>query len=580
MAPRAAFACVRERLSSSVPSGTTFTPLNLGLWPDTVAFDPIDGAESLAIDPIVRGPAAALTAVALVAGEAVRASGWSIRAAAALARRWRGPRRVVLADLDFERPRLHEIFGVPNDEGMADSLEFGISFGRIARAVDGEAFDLAPAGPPGGDPGLLLRSSAWTRILLEVAARNETLLAYAPARQDGMLDVVERAGAVIVLATPEEAVPVIEMLPHPYAVLAVLTPAEDSAVASSGAGPAVAGEPIVTAAGAEALRLPDAEFERIRLPRERATREALIADLRNSQRAARLAPSTPEPAWDSTDRGEPPGPVAPAVVVPTSGAETAREMRAESAAEDVPLDTIEPTLVRASRPGRGWRGPLLWSLLGVLILSVLAGVWHYFGDRLGLPPFARPAITPPPVEAPPVLREPSPPPVPASEEALPYAVAMEAYQNLQAAFERVDALHASQSDLGFHIVPLERDGRLYYYVMAGPVTDSAAATALRDTLLARRIKTAATPSDVRHAPLALLVGDYGAREAAERLIGELRELDIPAYMIVGTAADAEPVYRVFVGGFAGPAEADSTRQMLRAAGISDRLVTRTRSSIS
>jgi hypothetical protein len=169
-------------------------------------------------------------------------------------------------------------------------------------------------------------------------------------------------------------------------------------------------------------------------------------------------------------------------------------------------------------------------------------------------------------------------PAPAAADAVPFAVALEAHRDVATAFERADALTTAHKDLSFYVAPLEREGVLHYHLMAGPVADSTAALALRDTLIARRVKTRSAPSDVRYTPLALLIGDYSARADADRQLTELRRLDLPGYVVVGSAADSAPLYRVFVGGFAGPAEADVVRQLLRAAGVRDNLVSRTRSS--
>ncbi|HSJ05064.1 MAG TPA: hypothetical protein VK936_00090, partial [Longimicrobiales bacterium] len=107
----------------------------MGLWPGTAPLELSDGAASPALDEIVHGPSAALTAVALVAGDSVRASGWAARAAVAIARQWRGPRRVVLMDLDLEQPSLHDIAGVANDEGAAELIDFGLSLAAVRRPV-------------------------------------------------------------------------------------------------------------------------------------------------------------------------------------------------------------------------------------------------------------------------------------------------------------------------------------------------------------------------------------------------------------------------------------------------------------
>jgi hypothetical protein len=112
--------------------------------------------------------------------------------------------------------------------------------------------------------------------------------------------------------------------------------------------------------------------------------------------------------------------------------------------------------------------------------------------------------------------------------------------------------------------------------MAGPLRDSASAVALRDTLVAHGHKLAPSANDVRAAPLAFLVGDFASAQEAAGKIEELRQLDIPGYVVV-RAGFPQP-HRVLVGGFNAAAEADVVRSLLRAAGIRDSLVTRTGSN--
>jgi hypothetical protein len=567
----------------------------LGLWPAATPFTIDDGDAASVLTEIVRGPSAALTAVTLLAGPAARASGWASRAAVAVARQWPGTRPVILADLDLQRPSFHELAGVTNEDGAAELLEFGLSLAAVRRTAAGGGFDVLTAGVYAPDPGAVLRADAWTRVLREVATQRHTLLAYVPADAAGADVMVARTGAVLVLAEADEAAAVVGGLAHPYAVVAVLVPSElplapDAepvviAEAADSVLPDDADEPIVVAEAADAVlhaavrepdsrlrRLSDAEFDAIRLPTERASRDALIADMRDRQRAARM---TPPPDRSGTESGEDSTDAAPAVLLPVGESEHAREMRLEAAADDVDLDTLEPS--GPTQPPRrgGYKRPLAWTLFVVLMVSLLAGAWRYLAGRLGWGVPGEDRVQPS-ASAPADTAQRTPP---AADVALPYVVAMEAHIDVATATDRILALRSGQPRLTFHVAPLEREGRLYYHVMAGPVTDSVSAVALRDTLLARRLKRAATPSDIRYSPLAFLIGDYGTRHVAEQTIAELLQKDIPAYYVIAEAADREPLYRVYVGAFSSSTEADATRQLLRLEGIQDSLVTRTGSIV-
>ena len=728
----------------------------MGLWPDEVPFPFEDGTGSPVLDELVGGPAAALTAVALVVAPGARASGWGARAAAALASSWRGPRRVLLADLDLENPTLHETVGARNDEGVIDLLEYGLSAGRLMQPGGAGAYDFLPAGIFTPDAGAILRHEGWSRVLMEIAARRGTLLAWVPSDADGVEAVVERAGAVLVLADPGEGRGVVEQLPHPYAVLGILTPT-GAAQAEAREVPGGA-EPVVVAAAAEALGAgsmaadtSDAESAAARerpadvldasaltvdtapllepgesslpdepghpspddqpkpqidaaaaaseptvhdvaggvtdggvgsgateaaavgsisveppdeeppatvqpaavstaapgdvappsaddtLSSDPAARDALSRELRERQRAARLAGASPASgvtgasgqaaigtgaAAGQPASGEAPGEETPAEKAPgektpgeatageaapgdasrdrvppgepdtteasaaaagtaagaMSAAEAVRSLRGAEAAPRTP-ETAHPGAHHSGdvrpqarpRPGRPprsrYRRPLAWTIWVVLLASLLAGAWHYLSGRLERVPEA--AAPPPPAPA---------PAAPVEQNALPFVVAIEAHRELLVALNRVADLTEIEPGVLFHVEPLVREGTLFYHVMAGPVPDSTAALALRDTLIARGHKTGPTPTDVRATPLAFLIGDYGSRGAADEQREILRRLDIPGYVLRGTAADGAPLYRLYVGGFASEAEADVTRQMLRSAGIRDSLVTRTGSA--
>ena len=696
-----------------------------------------DGIDSPVLDELIGGPAAALTAVALVVAPGARASGWGARAAAALAARWPGPRRVLLADLDLDRPTLHEEAGIANDEGVIDLIEYGISVGRLIGPGGAGAYDVLPAGSFTPDPGAILRHDGWSRVLLEVAARRGTLLAWVPSDADGVEAVVERAGAVLVLAEAGEAREVVERLPHPYAVLGIITPAvaplmpeppatEDDladpevapaetvgagvdtgpahgvdgteateAAALAGmtgdaesaaivgptgdatpaaiagptaaepspiAGPAdeepaaagptdepavvarptdhhpaaadeareqaiiggaveaealdsleigareaeqtavagdlaigtdtpgtAAGKVFVSAAppasaapeGPSADRTVSPADERAarieeeleeRLETDPSARDALAHEIHARQRAARLAGAT------HTAPG-----IADAGVVASAGAQdTAASVAAHAADGDTVATDAGASAVAEEQPPKAgprypaqaapprharsrYRRPVLWTVGVVFLASLLAGAWHFLS---GPPDPEEPpaAVTPP---------EPAAPAAPMAANALPFVVAIEAHREMLVALNRVSDLSEIEPQLLFHVEPLERDGTMFYHVMAGPVADSTAALALRDTLIARGHKTGATPTDVRATPLAFLIGDYGTPESAEEQNDILRRLDIPGYVLQGTAADSAPLYRLYVGGFSTAAEAAIIRQMLQSAGIRDSLVTRT-----
>ncbi|MGD8278535.1 MAG: hypothetical protein PVH00_10940, partial [Gemmatimonadota bacterium] len=150
--------------------------MNLGLWPEAVPFDPDDGAGSQELDSYLAGtefPPAAL----IVAGRGTGPSDWSARAAIGLARALvAGGAEVLLADLEFENPSLHNVLSESAIEGLSDVLLFGSSLERVTVLPAGQSFEFVASGGYAPDPVALMKAPGWSRILSELAARGTVFL--------------------------------------------------------------------------------------------------------------------------------------------------------------------------------------------------------------------------------------------------------------------------------------------------------------------------------------------------------------------------------------------------------------------
>jgi cell division septation protein DedD len=268
---------------------------------------------------------------------------------------------------------------------------------------------------------------------------------------------------------------------------------------------------------------------------EAAERAAMIADLRARQAAGLNAAGRPHDGGRA--RQEEPPPVIPVVE---------REAPA-------------PVVSR--------RTPIFWTVVALITLSAVYGLWHYVGrDYLERRRQAEDALIAPPQS--------QSPPAPAGVP-LPFSVAIEAHQQLPMAAERVDALNETLPAVGFYVAPILVDTEIYYRVMAGPLRDSATAAAVMDTLIAHREKTGSSAYDIRSTPLTFLLGEFATREQAEARGDELRPLGIPSYTVELPYSAGPPTYRLYSGAYSGPAEADVMRQLLQSTGLADSLVLRT-----
>jgi cell division septation protein DedD len=320
--------------------------------------------------------------------------------------------------------------------------------------------------------------------------------------------------------------------------------------------------PAGMAAPETAPRLEDTEFEKIRIPKDGA-REALIADLRKRQRAALMEP-------------------APKVLPLPVEVDVARERVVAppriGGGFPAPAPSLsEPTFASTQRSEKPRRRVLLPALLVVLLVSSAAAGWHYWGawregateNRRNGAAGASGVVTP--VAPRPQVAE---PPLPLGRP-LPYSVAIAGYQVLEQAQERVEQLRTDQSSLQFYIAPTVVQGSLFYRVLAGPLADSATAVAVRDTLMARRVKTFTSASDLLHAPYAFLLGSFSRRNEAVARGEQAAARGIPTYIVPIGDAGGIAQYRVYAGAYTGPGDAEFLREILEAASLPDSLVERT-----
>ena len=504
----------------------------------------MSGADAPELQRIFGGPDASLAGLLLLAGPDARRDGWAARTAVALAEAWsRSAAPAVLADACFESPELHGVIAEPNGEGIADVFLFGASLRRVRRVVAGRPFEFIPAGLYVPDPASVLEHGAWSRLLEDTLAAGRRLVVYAPAAAAGISALAARMpSTVLLLASPRDQD--IARGLNLADVRAVFTPpqrAQDTVVANVDDAPRV--------------RRSDAEFERIRLPRDDA-RDSLIADLRLRQRAAVLgrSPQDEQPAIAAGGQRPPPPPLMERTPPPTPEALLA-----------------EPAFTSTERPEppRQRRHPLFWTVLIVALLSVLAGLWHfvlrgYMAGPAGAAATAGAAGTADSVVA---------PPPPGAPRELPFSVVVGAHLQLSDAEDVTAVLREVLPDVPFFIAPRHVEDAVYYSVMAGPYADSVRADSVKQQLVGAGHKTVSLESDIPSTPLAFLLGEFDSRGAAEARRDEVRILEIPSYIITAMTPEGRR-FRVYAGGYRSSAEADFMRNMLRNVGVPDSLVSR------
>jgi cell division septation protein DedD len=526
-------------------------------WPDAVSFDSSSGPASPEFQELLRSLAS--TPVLLLAvGPLAQRGGWSAESAIALADSIAaGGERVVMADLSLDRPELHERVGTDNTEGLTDVFLFGASLEHVTKMLPANSFELVPAAAFTPDTEEILTHRRWSVVFEEFAASKTRLLLYLPVSVQGTGAFSDRVGHTIVLADRWEAEEVRAALSSDADIMGFLAPPEPPVDAEiPTAPPSGAAAHTYEEAGVE--RLDDAQFEKIRIPKEGA-REALIADLRARQRAALMAPAPKvQPVPDEVD------------VARTRSAPPPRTESIGMARATIGEPTFASTKRVKRKPSR-----VVPTLFVLFVVSTLAVGWHYWANirPSRAARTARPMATTPstaPIQPRPMPREvPLPTGVP-----LRYSVAIAIYGVLDQAQDRVAQLGKDAPTMQFYISPTVVQGSIFYRVMAGPLADSVSAAAMRDTLMNRRIKTITTTSDLLDTPFAFLLGTFPNRGAADAKAAEATSKGIPAY-VLPAGMSGSTVYKVYAGAYTGLGDAEFLREILERASLPDSLVERT-----
>ncbi len=219
----------------------------------------------------------------------------------------------------------------------------------------------------------------------------------------------------------------------------------------------------------------------------------------------------------------------------------------------------------------GARSFLVWLLVGLLV-AVGALWWFGYVEIPGLP---SPNVV---TSAEPVDRSGdlnAAEPRTETSPAAAWAVAVEAHQDRQTAWDRVSELSSERPDRLWITAPVAVDGTLYHRVLVGTAPDSAAAESLR-TQVADELGVEPASLVLRSTPLAFRLGETRTLEAARRRAEALRELDVPAYVLAVTYSDGEERFRVYGGAFARGQEAQALDSLLAEVGMPrEELVERT-----
>ncbi|MBI4520396.1 MAG: SPOR domain-containing protein [Gemmatimonadetes bacterium] len=539
------------------------------------------------------------TVVVFAAATGAEADDWAPRAVTTLAAHWGEHAPVCLADAGIANPRLHDVLGEENGEGVVDALVYGASVGRVSTNAAGGSFVFVPAGTPTPDPEGVLRHERWPDLIRELTRPGATLLVYVPLHLPGFEALATRASALVLLARSGEDVsdaaaglPVTAVLGPPVEaeeatglefeglpagdiewgreteeVREAATPAADDWTTGLDQMKWEA-EPVKPVEAqpdtGEWDLAPDFEVEHETQPETYTRRNEL-----------RGGPLEAEPAqagrWDPSPEARTSDEPEPLVVRSTSAeieeATTAQESDATTAmgatADESPKVSLSPTFkvaVAESRKGRTpprqTGRPSSISLIG-LIVALAAAVWYYGIERAPLPFLDAGA----PVDADAEVELPVVP----QGRPLPLSLALGAYSTLEEAEAQLAVITAANPSLVRLSAPVVVNGQMFYRVLVGAVPDSAGAQVLGERLVAAGL--GGGDALLRDATLAFDLAAFPDRGLADRRVRELADLLIPAYVVTVPQSDGSERYQVYAGGYANEQEASAMRELLRTNGI-------------
>jgi capsular exopolysaccharide synthesis family protein len=112
--------------------------------------------------------------------------------------------RVVLVDVDFRKPRIHEVFQCPPEPGLSDNLLHGTALSRLALRVDDDRSNMVviPTGAQPPSPGDFVASPAFSNLLRNLEAEADLVILDAPPvlPVSDALSIARQVDAVIVVA--------------------------------------------------------------------------------------------------------------------------------------------------------------------------------------------------------------------------------------------------------------------------------------------------------------------------------------------------------------------------------------------
>jgi hypothetical protein len=506
---------------------------------------------------------------------------WEADAAIAIATAWSAAgRRVVLADLQVDDPRVHERLGLPNLEGVVDIFLYGASLSRNARVVPGRDFFFVAAGTYSADPERVFTHPRWRKLVTGFREAEASILLFVRAGSGDLEPLAAWVRSGVVLGSGDaggipEGIDVRTALRPPGAGAPDASPEDEGVDPEGGDG------------GFDESFGYDWDVSTADPFAGADVSEPLPRNERDGGETGDpvTAPDEPERSPKSAQEIEPPAAFDPATPDETEAAPSLDEEPASpSRSNTPPLSVTEDPLAlppdpRSEGRRRGRRegnARLTRLILGTLVLMIAAGVLVYLLVTQYPDLFA-------------ARGEPAPSPAAQAEDARPtavepagaplqYAVFAKSFNTLEGAREHAAEENRARRNIPFYVVPERRQGVLHYLVMAGFPADTMQALQIRQHLVEAG---SVDPEDaagewalIQHRPLAFYFNEIRTRESAMEAVENLWAIGVPAYAVPLPYTDGSERWRLYGGAYPDSARAEDMRQMISAANLPARLIER------
>jgi hypothetical protein len=432
-------------------------------------------------------------------------------------------RHVVLGDLSANADRFASLIGDDDPHGLVDAFDYGISLGRVARAVEGHPnLHIAPTGSIAPEYAELLAHPRWPKLIRAFVDSDHALVIVLPVNAPGIEELVRLSDGLVLVDSivPAKIDPtrvIANVTLRPIALPRAKPPAHLPA------------QPALPSSGSPVVQAP-------------------VAPVAPVPSTARVPAAANAPV---TSPAKVPGKAAAKAPVPAPVIVAANQSRPSMTAGR-PTGVFQ-AFVKPAGYGAG---------ISVLVAFIVFWLWNQpFGDN---EPRTSVAAAPEPTRPQPAVRKgPKVDPNlenPADSGASVYAVRLLSANTQAGAILKLQEYGTSMPASTY--APVEKSGTTWFEVLTGAYTTRGGADSLLTSLRSAGSLDSLSPGVVVRVPYAVLIDSVRQTTTVDDMVASLRMRSLPVYALV----QRNGWVWVLAGAFESRAQADVFCERIRASG--------------